>query len=110
MSIYLTPIPEEIRRSLHEREESLKKSSVNKSASSTVTRDGSDPSYTFYPLGTVYIKLFSPVKTDSMPDGAMLMGGEMVKEDNVWKMKHGFDEMYTSPQFDSTGKNAKVQI
>ena len=43
-----------------------------------------------------------------MPDGAMLMGGEMTKEDNVWKMKHGFDEMYTSPQFDSTGKNAKV--
>ena len=109
MSIYLTPIPEEIRRSLHEREESLKKSSVNKSASNTITRDGSDPSYTFYPLGTVYIKLFSPVKTDSMPDGAMLMGGEMSKEDNVWKMKHGFDEMYTSPQFDSTGKNAKVQ-
>ena len=50
MSIYLTPIPEEIRRSLHEREESLKKSSVNKSASDTVTRDGSDPTYTFYPL------------------------------------------------------------
>ena len=109
MSIYLTPIPEEIRRSLHEREESLKKSSVNKSASNTITRDGSDPSYTFYPLGTVYIKLFSPVKTDSMPDGAMLMGGEMSKENDEWKMKHGFDDMYTSPQFDSTGKNAKVQ-
>jgi len=94
--LQLNPIDKKIRQELHFREASIAK----KGGLSDPT--GVRIPATFYPLGTVWIKMTSPVK-----NGAVMLGSEMedpAGDQSFSKMKHGFNEMYTQPITDGGNK------
>ena len=98
--LQLNPIDIKIRRQLHFREASIAKT-VLQAATDSRTSEGNVLKADFYPLGTVWIRMTSPVK-----NGVVMLGGEMedpAGDKSFSKMKHGFNEMYTQPITDGEG-------
>jgi hypothetical protein len=102
----LNPINSDIRKELHFREASIAKT-VLQSAKDPQTGKSNELTATFYPLGTIWIKMTSVVETPKSLGGVVMLGGEMLDPDgdgSFSKMRHGFDEMYTQPITDGEGE------
>ena len=69
--LQLNPINKNIRKELHFREASIAKTVLH-AATDPVTGIANELAATFYPLGTIWIKMTSPVE-----DGIVILGGEM---------------------------------
>ena len=99
--LQLNPINKDIRKELHFREASIAKTVLH-SATDPQTGKANELAATFYPLGTVWIRMTSPVE-----GGVVMLGGEMDDPEgdkSFSKMRHGFDEMYTQPITDGEGE------
>ena len=105
--LQLNPINKSIRKELHFREASIAKTVLH-GAKDSVTSKSNELAADFYPLGTVWIKMTSPVEDKkNKSQGAVMLGGEMLDPDgdqSFSKMKHGFNEMYTQPITDGEGE------
>ena len=105
--LQLNPINRDIRKELHFREASIAKT-VLEGAKDPQTGKSNELAATFYPLGTIWIKMTSPVKDKKAgTQGVVMLGGEMLDptgDRTFSKMKHGFNEMYTQPITDGEGE------
>jgi hypothetical protein len=105
--LQLNPINRDIRKELHFREASIAKTVLH-SAKDPQTGKANELAATFYPLGTIWIKMTSPVKDKKAgTQGVVMLGGEMddpAGDRTFSKMRHGFDEMYTQPISDGEGE------
>ena len=102
----LNPINESIRKELHFREASIAKTVLH-SAKDPQTGKSNELAASFYPLGTIWIKMTSVVETSKSLAGVVMLGGEMLDPDGdqtFSKMKHGFSEIYTQPITDGEGE------
>jgi len=105
--LQLNPIDSAIRKELHFREASIAKTVLH-SAKDPQTGKSNELAASFYPLGTIWIKMTSPVKDKKAgTQGVVMLGGEMLDPDGdrtFSKMRHGFDEVYTQPITDGEGE------
>ena len=102
----LNPIDRDIRKELHFREASVAKT-VLQSAKDPQTGKSNELKASFYPLGTIWIKMTSVVETPKSLGGVVMLGGEMLDPDGdqtFSKMRHGFSEIYTQPITDGEGE------
>jgi len=93
--LQLNPIDRDIRKELHFREASIAKTVLH-SAKDPQTGKSNELAASFYPLGTIWIKMTSVVETPKSLGGVVMLGGEMLDPDgdgSFSKMRHGFDEM-----------------
>ena len=95
----LNPINSDIRKELHFREASIAKTVLH-SAKDPQTGKANEQAATFYPLGTIWIKMTSPVEEGIVMLGGVTLNGEQVyqqAQEDIEKLEREVRESYDLP-------------